>query len=335
MALRLGKPGVVLGAAVDRAAARGLRPAPARTGPSEDALYRDLWTAAADAAGYRVTHADGAFVRVETTWLYHQETDLDGVATLHLAADKAAVHRLLTEAGVPVPPHVVFDAAQPQPGLDFLARHGRCVVKPAQGTARAAGVTTGVTTVADFDRAVLAAARWDRLILIEPQLVGDMRRLLYLDGELLDDVIRHPPRLAGDGATTVRALIEAENQRRALAESSLGTAPLTLDLDVALTLRAQGLSLRSTPTGPFAVKGVANDNAAADNVRPDSTPADIAERGARAAAAVGVRFAGVDVIGDVVLEVNGTPGLLLHQRAAGAPMPDPPPAVRVLRALLA
>jgi glutathione synthase/RimK-type ligase-like ATP-grasp enzyme len=52
-----------------------------------------------------------------------------------------------------------------------------------------------------------------------------------------------------------------------------------------------------------------------------------------AAAAIGLRLAGVDMMGETVLEVNGTPGLLLHERAQGQ-SPPTPPAHAVLKALL-
>src|SRR5205823_442827 len=104
-------------------------------------------------------------------------------------------------------------------------------------------------------------------------------------------------------------------------EGGLGTSALTVDLDMILALRAQGLALGDAPGAGrrVVVKGVCNENAAADNGRDDAVPRETVERARAAAAAVGLRLAGVDVIADVVLEVNGTPGFLLHQRAQGGP----------------
>ena len=71
------------------------------------------------------------------------------------------------------------------------------------------------------------------------------------------------------------------------------------------------------------LKSVVNDNRGDDNLAVDRLSADIVEVGARAAEAVGVRLAGVDVItpdpslplgeaGGVVIEVNTTPGYYYH-----------------------
>ena len=71
------------------------------------------------------------------------------------------------------------------------------------------------------------------------------------------------------------------------------------------------------------LKSVVNDNRGDDNLAVDRLSADIVAVGARAAEAVGVRLAGVDVItpdptmsleeaGGVVIEVNTTPGYYYH-----------------------
>jgi D-alanine-D-alanine ligase-like ATP-grasp enzyme len=342
-AVRLGKPGLVVGTALDRAAIAGLRrhddSQAGTSGADEDDAYRRVWEAAAERAGATVVPLQDGFLQAKKgarqAWLWRQETDLDGVTTLRLAADKPAVHRLLAEAGVKVPRHETFDAAEPGRVLRFLEEHGRCAVKPARGTARGSGVTTGVRTANDLDRAVLAAARWDRQVLIEPQFDGPVLRLLFLDGELLDAVARHQPTLTGDGTRAVRELVLAENARRAREEAHLGTSALTVDLDMALALKAQRLDLAAKPAAGrgVVVKGVCNENAAADNSREPAVSAVLIGQARTAAKAVGLRLAGVDVIGDVVLEVNGTPGFLLHERAHG-PSANTSPAEAVLRALL-
>jgi cyanophycin synthetase len=166
--------------------------------------------------------------------------------------------------------------------------------------------------------------------LIERQVPGPVYRLLFLDGELID-VIRHvPPRLTGDGRSTVEGLIAAENERRLEGEGATGLSLLDVGLDTIFTLERQGLRLTSVVTDgeEFAVQTVTNDNRIEDTetIR-DGLHPELVDASRRAALAVGLRVAGVDVItpdasqpleqsGGVVAEVNGTPGIHHHYHVA-------------------
>jgi cyanophycin synthetase len=111
-----------------------------------------------------------------------------------------------------------------------------------------------------------------------------------------------------------------------------------VDLDAVFTLQRAGLSLSAVPSPgeAVAVKTVTNQNCVEDNetVRDELAP-ELVEDCAAAAAAVGVRLAGVDLItpdprrameeaGGAIIEVNGTPGLHYHYQVA-----EPARATRV------
>jgi D-alanine-D-alanine ligase-like ATP-grasp enzyme len=166
--------------------------------------------------------------------------------------------------------------------------------------------------------------------MVERQARGDVYRFLFLDGELLDVVRRHPPTVTGDGESSVRDLIEAENRRRIEAGGDAGLSLITATLDAVFTLAASGLDLSSVPTAGarVQVKTVTNQGGPSDNhtVHEPVSPDLVAEARA-AAAAVGVRLAGVDLIttdvtaslhttGGVIIEVNGGPGLHHHYHVA-------------------
>src|SRR6185295_4975021 len=119
------------------------------------------------------------------------------------------------------------------------------VVKPASGGRGGAAVTGCVKSENDLARAVLSAARLNTRLLIERQVPGDMYRLLFLDGELADVVLRITPHVTGDGSSTVRELIIQENERRL--EVALPQALITIDLDCISTLAAGERSLRTVP----------------------------------------------------------------------------------------
>jgi D-alanine-D-alanine ligase-like ATP-grasp enzyme len=322
-------------AAVDGLVVGGRR----RARPSGDpglALATRIWMAAAGDVGATATDLGDGYVRLarraSTATVWRNETPLDDPVVLRLAADKTRTHALLRDAGVPVPEHEEF-------GLDRLPPlRGRVVVKPASGTAAGTGVTPGVSRPSDLRRAAVRAARWGSRLLLEEHVDGDVVRVLVLDGEAIAAVVKRPPHVEGDGRSSVGALIAAENERRAK-EPGGHLLDVDVDLDCALTLRDAGLSLRSVPAAGqrVQVKRAVNQNARPENDVLQPVPQHLAALACQAAAAVGLRLAGVDLVTSddrtVVLEVNGTPGLNHHELVAGAP--DRTAAARVVDALLA
>ena len=307
------------------------------------AMYERIWREAADATGARIELlAPGMFELSRdgiATRVFHQVVDLDDPVTLQIALDKSLGHRLMAEANVSIPDHLEFDVRDPGPALEFLARAGGpCVVKPAAGTGGGHGTTANVTQPAELLRARLQAAGGGRRLLIERQAAGAVYRFLLLDGELLDVVRSLPPRLTGDGRSTIEDLLNAENERRITAKGLAGLSRLGVGLDMVLALEHAGLTLSSVlPAGrTIAIGTVTNNNSVQDNetFRGEIAPQLLAE--ARAAqSAVGPRLAGVDVIttdparplsetGGVINEVNGTPGLHHHYLVA-----EPEEATRV------
>jgi cyanophycin synthetase len=206
-------------------------------------------------------------------------------------------------------------------------------------------VTTGVRDRRGLVFAVARAAAFGSDLIIEHEVEGRNYRLLFLDGVLLDALTRFPPTVVGDGTASVADLVRRENLQRVELGSSRAQTSLSIDSDMLLTLRREGLTLDSVPSKDrvVVVKHVVNDNAAHQNeqVRDGLAPA-IVGTARNAAAAIGVRLAGVDIItgdpsrpleetGGVVLEVNTTPGLYHHYRRSGEPAAV---AVPILAALL-
>lgn len=316
-------------------------------------VYEAIWRQAAEEVGATVERISPEVLHLQAgerwTRVWHHETDLDGAAALRLVLDKPLVHRMLVEAGLPVPAHAEFSPADPAPAVDFLHAHdGPCVVKPAAGTGAGEGVTGGVRTPADLARAALRASRGGARLLVEAQGRGDMYRLLLLDGELIDAVRRHPPHLVGDGRSTLADLMATENERRLAARGDLGLFVLRADLDCLLALREAGTSLGSVPAAGerVRVKSVNSQNAAEENetVPRGELGDDLVDVATRAARLLGLRLAGVDVVtpdaakpldevDGMVLEVNGTPGLHYHYQVADTANATRV-AVPVLRALL-
>ena len=238
--------------------------------------------------------------------------------------------------GIQIPAYAEFGHTDLATGLRFMAEaNGPCVVKPAGGGRGGAAVTGCVTNEIDLARASLSAARLGTRLLIERQIPGDMYRLLFLDGELVDVVLRLTPHLTGDGRSTVLELVMKENERRL--EVALPQALITIDLDCIFTLAAAGRSLSTVPAAGerIQVKSASSENGEDENHTIHAFAQEVIEESAEAVRAVGLRLAGVDVVtpdimrplaeaGGTIIEVNGTPGFQYHYTVA-----DPIGATRI------
>lgn len=297
------------------------------------ATYRWIWSEAAAAARATCEEFAPGFFRFErdgaTTIVHQDRLMLDTPATTELAGDKAVLHRLLGEAGVPVPAFAEAPSDDPSPLLSFLEHsQGPWVVKPARGTGGGQGVTCGLSTADDVLQAWLLAAPWASSVLIEEQSVGEEYRLLLLDGELIGTVRRRPPALLGDGRRAVWQLMAALNAARLAGGPEEVGRLVHADLECHLTLARVGHRLTSRPeVGEHVVlKRSASENGRCDNETGQwFAPAAVADV-RRAAEVASLRLAGVDVItpdprrplAEVgrILEVNGTPGLRHHYQVA-------------------
>lgn len=317
-------------------------------------FYSEIWAAAARANDAQCHPMVGDFLLLskegmETVVLYHTVM-LDDPVSLLLAHDKVAVHELLGRAGLPTAAHLEVDVADRRAGWEFLrSLAGRpAVVKPARSTSGGEGVTCGVTGAEEFERARIWARRWGTRLLVEQQGDGQEFRFLFLDGKLLDVLRRGPPTVNGDGRSSVAQLLAAENARRAASGGRTGATAVTIDLDCLLTLDRAGWSLRSVPGDGVTVraKSAANQGGAADSetVLPGEVGEALVADAATAAAVMGLRLAGIDLItpdpfrslrdaGGLVIEVNGSPGLHYHY-AVAEPDQATPVAVPLLAALL-
>jgi cyanophycin synthetase len=293
-------------------------------------FYLDVWREAAAAVGGSLVELGRQMVEIRAGDVVVRArrnlTSLDDPLTAAVAEDKALAYRLLADRGIAVPRHVLVDAHDLASAWAFVRSLGRpCVVKPARASG-AIGVTTAVSTWYDLGRAMAYGGAFDRQLLVEELVEGGVCRLLFLDGELLDAVLREPPTVEGDGRGTVAELIARENDRRLAVGIAACQSLVKIDQELRHTLRLRGYTLRSVPAAAEIVqlKNVVNDNRREDNVSAAETLcAEVVAAGAAAAAAVGARLAGVDVItpepglpleraGGVVIEVNTAPGHYYH-----------------------
>jgi glutathione synthase/RimK-type ligase-like ATP-grasp enzyme len=315
------------------------------------AFYRQAWKSAAEATGASLRPLSDEIFEItqggRRLKVSGSTTSLDDAVTWQLAGDKASVYRMLAAGGVPIPHHLVVDAGKfADPGGVLRTLPPPLVVKPAADTGSGDGVSMNVRNAAQLRRAVAWARAFCRRVLVETQIDGDCYRVLLLDGEILDIVMRRPPRVVGDGRSTLRQLIVRENGLRRQMGTERAQVLLRHDPDLATTLASQKLSLRSRPAKDriVALKRVVNDNRAEENEPANGRLCHaILQSVHQAADIVGLRLVGIDLIcgdpglpleqsGGVVLEINASPGFYYHYNRRGAGFPV---ASQLLRRLFA
>ena len=306
-------------------------------------FYRRVWRDAADALGADCRSVGRGILEfrhgTKRTRVYANETEADDPVTVRLTDDKVSVHTLLAGHGLPVPDHLEFTLATMESAARFMDRlDASYVVKAARSTGGGKGVTTGIRNGSDLKKAAVHAAIYARELLIEKQVAGDVYRLLYLDGRLIDTVLRRAPTVVGDDHSTIAELIERENLSR-IGQSGTAQTLINIDPDLRRTLALSGHSLRSVLRDgvAIAVKTATNDNASRDNFAANGVLSPkILEASRRAVDILKVHLAGVDVVtadptgslrgsGGVILEINARPGYYYHyhRRSPGAAVAIP------------
>ncbi|MGM0543993.1 MAG: cyanophycin synthetase [Pseudomonadota bacterium] len=258
--------------------------------------------------------------RIQATVTGH--TDLIGYG---IADDKEWTKQVLGDAGIPVPQGWVcgsFDEA-----LDAARTIGYPVaVKPIIGN-HGRGVSTNIEDDQALSDAFDIAAHHNASVIVEQYIRGEDHRLLVIDGKLVAAARRRPAHVMGDGAATLQALVDAENNdaRRGVGHENLLTQ-IQLDDQSLRLIGQQNLTLQSVipagdtvylkPTANLSTGGTATD--VTDDVHPEVRYA--AERIARL---VGLDIIGIDLLAETltkpleeqsaaVVEVNAGPGFRMH-----------------------
>jgi D-alanine-D-alanine ligase-like ATP-grasp enzyme len=318
-----------------------------RLAESRKEFYFRMWRDAAARVGAHATLLTDGSVQItkngRTLRAQENITSLEPAMTLRRAENKPAVRDLLASSCIAVPRCIVIGVDEFDKAVRMLEVSPHpLVVKPAEATSGGAGVTTNVTTVPQLGAAVAWACGFNPRILVEEQLTGDCYRVLVMDGEVLDIVMRQPPTVLGDGVSTISRLIRLENRLRRREGATRAQCLIGYDPDLRNTLTRQGLSLRSRPARGDVVilKQVINDNCIRDNLPANNRLCSaILEAACKAAQLVGVRLAGIDIIcgdptvpldvsGGAIIEINAAPGLYYHYNRDT--LEDTPIADRVL-----
>ena len=256
-----------------------------------------------------------------------QAAEIDSTSAISeaIAQDQQLTKKLLSAAGVPVPAgREVLDAddawkAACEIGLPV-------VIKPLDGN-QGKGVTVNINSEESLRKAYDVAATFSDSILVERFMPGNDFRLLVVGDKLVAAARREPPKVVGDGVSSVAQLVEQVNRdpRRGSGHSTSLTK-IRFDDIAKECLAIQGFSAESVPLKGQRVNLRNNANlstgGSATDVTDDVHP-DVAARAVAAAHMVGLDICGVDVVCDSILrpleeqgggmvEVNAAPGLRMH-----------------------
>jgi cyanophycin synthetase len=263
--------------------------------------------------------------------IWTAETDRTSAVAESIAQDKELTKSLLRSVGVPVPEGRAVD--DPADAWAAACEIGLPVVVKPRNANHGRGVFTSLTTRAQVHFAFSAAAREGNGVLVERFVPGNEHRLLVVGEQVIAASCGEAVYIFGDAHRTVAQLIEAQinsDPRRGEYEHC-PLSPVELHSDVLVQLERQGYGSDSIPTAGAKVLVQRSDNLSVDVT--DEVHPSIAEHAVAAACAVGLDICGIDLVvadvsmplegqGGAFLEVNASPGLLMHLNPSlGTPRP--------------
>jgi cyanophycin synthetase len=252
-------------------------------------------------------------------------TDATSGLGIEMAGDKDETKRILADAHVPVPQGIiVYSEEELRRRLSDV--RFPVVLKPLDGN-HGRGVTTDIHSL---ERALFGygvARRISRPVIIEEYVKGDDYRFLVINYRLVAVALRLPAHVTGDGRSTIRQLIDKENEDPQRGDSSEHVlALIKVDEVTTKILNEKGLMPDSVlPNNErLVLKDTANISAGGtaidvtDKVHPENR--FMAERIARL---FNLDICGIDIVATAVdvpvtrdvgavIEVNAGPGLRMH-----------------------
>ena len=252
-------------------------------------------------------------------------TDRTSSIAVDLASNKDETKRMLQEAAIPVAKGMCISLEeQVDEVIDKIGFP--LVFKPLDGN-HGKGASINVKTREEAMAAFDHAKKYSRRIIVERFIKGYDFRILVINNRLIAAALREPAHVIGDGVSTIKDLVELENQnpKRGYGHENVLTE-ISIDRETHEQLTKQNLTLDSIiPKGEICyLKGTANlstggtSTDVTDLVHPHNV--FICERISRV---IGLDICGIDIMADnlkeplessggVVLEVNAAPGFRMH-----------------------
>lgn len=260
-------------------------------------------------------------------------TDRTSCISADISCNKQLTKSILKDNKIPTPyGKVVYSLVSALMAANEIGMP--VVIKPFDGN-QGKGVHLNLNNEEEITAAFNDAIKYSKGIIVEQFINGRDYRVLVVGDQVKAVAERLPASVTGDGQHTIEELIAIVNQHETRGENhEKALTKIKLDESTLKVLNKKGLSAQTIPADGESVilrenanlstGGIAVD--CTDNIHPDNS-----EIAVRAANAIGVDIAGIDIVTQdisksmyetdgVVIEVNSAPGIRMHlYPSRGAP----------------
>lgn len=252
-------------------------------------------------------------------------TDATSCISADISSNKQLTKYLLEEHQIPVPyGQIVYSEIS---AVMVASKIGVPVVIKPFDSNQGKGVRLNLTSEEEIKKAFKEASKFSSGIIVEKYVEGRDFRILVVGGKVRAVSERLPARVTGDGVHSIKELVGIVNMDKNRGDEH--EKPLTkIKLDsVALNLLSKkNMSADTVPKKGEVISLRENANLSTGGVAIDCTDKihpENAELAVRAARAIGLDIAGIDVVaqdisksildtGGAVVEVNTAPGIRMH-----------------------
>ncbi|HVS78956.1 MAG TPA: ATP-grasp domain-containing protein [Candidatus Saccharimonadales bacterium] len=242
--------------------------------------------------------------------------------------NKLSAYKFLKLYGIPGP--TTYSIEDRSVIKRLLKQDRQVVVKPRNG-AHGDGVTLGIKTLDEVDKAIQHARKFRNGVIAQEQVTGEEYRLLFVNFQLVGAIRRHHPFVIGDGQSTIAELIEQANLDRDKYVKSIVRYKWqemhAAKISVAETERTNtGAFLDRVPAKAKKIQLFNKGNIGLGGISENATNLigkDVIEAYSRLLRDLDLPLCGIDVISQdissplsenktFVIEINTAPGLMMH-----------------------